>query len=210
MKCLYFYFYILFVYFYFCIRLFFEFFCFVFLGLCLSCRTVVVIVGVCCHHYFCTLRLKYEPQSLCVSLINCLCNHYEIFAYTHDDFLLRHSIRSSRHSLPHAGIYGCDNLNALLTAGYITDETSLKYICNNWIFYLQQRRTFGRFLFQSSEQTCFPARWVTTVGLHGRILCVKAMEVLFSPGITSNLRLQQRILRFGSFIQLSLHMQWWR
>jgi hypothetical protein len=79
--------------------------------------------------------------------------HYDMLEYTNMmDFYydIQYGPHATTHSLS-GGIYGCDQLSPLLDAGYISDETSLKLICSNWIFYMKE---FYRYNYISPNSDC--------------------------------------------------------
>ena len=87
-----------------------------------------------------------------VSLPSCQ-QHYDTLVYT-DLMSYLYDIQYEPHATTHSltgGIYGCDLLQPLLDAGYATDETSLKTVCSNWLFYVKE---FYRYNYITPNSNC--------------------------------------------------------
>ena len=79
--------------------------------------------------------------------------HYNMLSYT-DMMDYFYDIQYGPHATTHSltgGIYGCDLMKPLLEAGYASDESSLKMICSQWIFYLKE---FYRYNFITPKTGC--------------------------------------------------------
>jgi hypothetical protein len=79
--------------------------------------------------------------------------HYDMLAYS-DMMSYLYDIQYGPHATTHSlsgGIYGCDLLKPLWEAGYINDETGLKTICSQWIFYLKE---FYRYDYLIPKDNC--------------------------------------------------------
>jgi len=87
-----------------------------------------------------------------ISLPTCT-QHYKILEET-DMMSFFYDMQYDPHATTHSltgGIYGCDLLQPLLDAGYITDETNMKKICSKWIFYLKE---FYRYNYLVPNDNC--------------------------------------------------------
>jgi len=96
-------------------------------------------------------RFTYDYQ-IGISLPTCS-QHYAIIQETNMmDFF--YNMQNDPHATTHSlsgGIYGCDMLDQLLDAGYITDTDAQKAICSKWVFYLKE---FYRYNYITPKTDC--------------------------------------------------------